>query len=285
MTDHSEAMTSMAIDLPPAVLGTLQEGRQAYLAVASEGGPHVTPDLYGWSGGKLWMAVASSTLKAKVLRREPVAGALVTASGRAVMLQGDAEIFDPLDVVRWARHVPRTPELAQALAGYTVRNAPDLLAFVADTAAGRLGRRIPPRRVLVALTPYSAASIEGEEIVDAWGDWRVDGTEDDASEAGPGTPVVVGLPGPAAVPARWFEDRSCLVVSPAVLAMLGLQGTSRLPLGIVTDEYTAPGPAAKQGTLLRGHGRTTDQPGELEVELSRSIAWDGVEVTAADAEG
>ena len=39
--------------VPPVAVSVLQEGRQAYVAVRSRNGPHVTPELYAWSGDTL----------------------------------------------------------------------------------------------------------------------------------------------------------------------------------------------------------------------------------------
>ena len=56
--------------LPDDLTSTLKEGRQAYVAVPSKQGPHVTPELYAWSDGRLWFAAAAGTVKSNVLKRE-----------------------------------------------------------------------------------------------------------------------------------------------------------------------------------------------------------------------
>ena len=48
------------------------------------------------------------------------------------------------------------------------------------------------------------------------------------------------------------------------------------PLGLVVDEYVAPGPAAKRGTLLRGQGRRNGTRGCIEVRVDREVNWNGV---------
>ena len=271
----------MALELPEAVLGTLQEGRQAYVAVDSKNGPHVTPEVYTWSDGRLWFAAASTTLKAKVLAERPGAGAVVNVGGRTVMLAGQVAGFDPRDVRGLADRTGELPAAARAMGRFTVRNAPDLLAFFGDAVTGKLGQDPPPLRVLFALERARAALVENDAVAGCWG-WSGDpGGNGQAPPAG-GERAVAALPGPVAVPARWFADDRRLHVPPPLLGMLGLD--DGFPLGVVVDDYTAPGPAAKQGVLLRGRGRLADPAaGVVEVRTDRVVEWDGIETSSHDA--
>lgn len=271
----------MPFELPDQVLSTLEEGRQAHIAVPSRNGPHVTPELYTWSQGKLWFAVATTTLKAKVLDRHGHGGALVVSSGRAVVLSGEVEGHDPRDVRDVVGSVRRLPELARASGSFVARNASDLLAFVGDTARGRLGRKPPPLRVLFALTPTDVACIENDAITGVWGGWTVGSSTDGGAVPAGGVAAVLGLPGPVPVPARWFPDRSECFVTPEMLELVDLDGT--FPVGLVTDEYRQPGPAAKQGTLLRGEGQVGAAPGIVSVTVEQVVEWDGV-ATSSRAE-
>jgi len=56
-----------------------------------------------------------------------------------------------------------------------------------------------------------------------------------------------------------------------------------VPVAVVVDRYTAPGPAAKEGTLVRGTARRMDGTGTLVVEPDRQIEWDGSAITSAPA--
>src|SRR5215212_985789 len=120
------------------VVSTLAEGRQAYIAVQTRTGPHVTPELYAWSNDRLWFASASSTLKTKVLRRRCHASALITVASRSVILSGNIEVVDPREPLTMLRRARNLPAAARALMHYTTRNAPDLARFAADTATGKL---------------------------------------------------------------------------------------------------------------------------------------------------
>jgi hypothetical protein len=226
----------------------LGEGRQAYVAVLTADGPHVTPELYALAAGDLWFAVAATTLKARVLREDPRAGALVRAGGRAVSLTGTATTYDvrsPADVAR----ALTDPAVAKALASFTTRNAPDLAAFARDVATLRLGRRIPPRRLLIRLRPETVEVLgdNGDAVLGWHGDR-----------------------GPVALPVRWYGDSGELAADAAA----GLPRTS--PACVVTDDYNAPGPAAKTGALRRGTGHL-DDGGTVTLDVAKVTSWDGVE--------
>jgi hypothetical protein len=264
----------------PELASTLSEGRQAYIAVPSENGPHVTPELFAWTGGRLWFASAATTLKAKVLSADVQAGATVSAGGRSVLLRGTISRFDIRHPVSLARQFTSFPEASAAWLAYVVRNAPDLLAFVTDTALGRLGSRIPPVRVLFSLEPAAGAIVESDELVSHWGDWSGGRTRPMAPRqllAG-GEPAVAGLPGPVAAPGRWFDDGRRLLIAPELVDLLALPG--RFPISVVRDEYSAPGPAAKQGTLLRGEASLVrGERGTIQMHPDRAVTWEGVETS------
>ena len=267
----------MPLQLTDAAASLLAEGRQVHVAVPSKRGPHVTPELYAWHGDRLWFAAASSTLKAKVLGRRPEAGAVVTGHGRSVVLRGPVDRFDLLDPLGIARLASDVGRAGLALGAYAVRNAPDLLAFLRDTATGRLGSRIPPRRILFALEPTAAACIENEALVACWGDWTCTGVEPAPRSRGGGEPAVAALPGLVAVPGRWFADEQQFRTAPALLELSDLD--TELELSVVLDRSNGPGPAAKEGTLVRGRGTRTGR-GVVQVAKDTVVEWDGVETTS-----
>src|SRR5215207_9899413 len=108
---------------------------------------------------------------------------------------------------------------ARALARFTARNVDDLVAFAADLVTGRLGASLPAARVVLCFTPAAAALIEGDAVTGRWGAWAALGGEPSTSRtASPvGRPVVVGLPGPLAVPGRWREEDGVVHVVPDLL--------------------------------------------------------------------
>jgi hypothetical protein len=279
------------LHLPDDVVGTLHEGRQAYVAVAATSGPHVTPELYAWSGGRLWFASATTTLKTTVLRREPHGAAVVSAGGRSVLVRGHIDAFDARHPLELARRAPAFAAASIAWADYVLRNAPDLVAFALDALSGRLGRRIPPLRVLHALTPASVAVVEGGDVTDRWGHWkgrpatarRRTGRQGGGTAMTPGgRPAVAAVPGPLALPGRWDDADDTFRMAPALAALVGLP--RRFPMSVVVDEYVSPGPAAKEGTLLRGEARLVPAaPGTIALDPERAVEWRGVDTVTHHA--
>lgn len=269
----------MPIEMPSSVVEALAEGRQAHVALDLSSGPQVTPNLYAWSGDRLWMAAASTTVKAKVTDDSPTpACVVVRLPGRDVVLSGSLESFDIRKPVDLAKRLGDLPDATVGALRFGLRNAADLLAFAGDALAGRLG--VPPPRVLLSLTPDAALLLENDAIVESAGPHVHNGEGCGTIPTG-GTRVVAAFPGPVAVPARWFADEANLRVTSQLVDLFDLERTT--PVAVVSDEYTAPGPAAKRGLLLRGEAVPTSTAGSFDVTVCREVEWDGVEVTASDA--
>jgi hypothetical protein len=268
------------LSLTPEMQSVLTEGRQAHVAVVSKDGPHVTPELYAATRRDIWFLVAATTLKARVIDGNARIGGLVRAGSRAVLLSGPPATYDVRNAADIGRAVT-DPEVAKALTGFLLRNAGDLAAFARDTHAGRLGRGIPPRRVLIRLRPTRAALLDGVDVVATLGDWP--GTPGTASGPLDGTRDAVvgwlGPDGPVALPARLDEESRCAAVPVAAAALAGLP--EEAPACVVTDDYGRPGPAAKSGTLLRGTGRLRD--GTATIEVAKTTSWDGIQTTTTRA--
>jgi hypothetical protein len=166
---------------------------------------------------------------------------------------------------------------------FSVRNASDLLAFATDTATGKLGRRVPPLRVLFAVEPDRAAYVENDAIVTCVGAWTCPDPRSDPPIPVGGVPAVAAFPGPVAVPARFFADEADEHVLHVPSGLLELVASDDpFDLGVVVDAYGAPGPAAKRGTLVRGRGRLVRADRDfVTIDPRRVTDWDGVDTTTA----
>lgn len=267
--------------IPAAGKSTLEEGRQAYVALDSRDGPHVTPDLYALVGNEVWLAVASTTLKARLAATQPAASVVVSVPGRSVLLQGRLDVIDPRSWRRSVEHLVGLSHILRALGKYTLRNAPDLFSFLGDTVTGKLGRGFPPFRLALRFTVERGVIVEGGQVTERFGSWPNQPNPTVANSVAPvgGEPAVVAFRGGRAAPCRWYEDDHCAFVAPDVLALLDLDPS--FPVGVVVDEYTAAGPAAKEGTLKRGTAHLATDPGRIDCDLEREVTWSGVDITSA----
>jgi hypothetical protein len=259
----------------PAARSILEQGRHAYVAVAASAGPHVTPELYSVADGRLWCWTAATTVKAKVVEDDPRVSAVVTIGSRSVVLTGHARRYDPTDVRNLPKALREPKALGEATLRFGLRNAADLGAFATDLVSGRLGRKLPPRRVMLGIKPDRMVVVDAGRIELATGTW--------AAEPAEGGPVAEGTrdaviawetdDGPVALPGRVDLEQHAAWLPPALVALTGLPSPARV--GIVVDDYMAPGPAAKEGTLLRGTA-LLDPSGRADVVPERETEWHGV---------
>ena len=276
--------------LDPTARSVLAEGRQLHVGVLTRSGPHVTPELYGTVGDDLWFATAASTLKHRVLQRDSSISGLVRVGSRALVLVGEAKRYDPADprsLVGGARDALRT---LQAVGAFSVRNAADLGGFARDLVAGRLPSRRPERRMLVRLRPRSWVTLDGTALGTVGGDWPGRVTAPDVTPGLPGDrDAVVAWQGSddlLLLPARLRTgdgELACATAAAALGQLAGLEpGTA--DAAIVTDDYRAPGPAAKVGTLLRGSGslRYDGTLAHIELTVHRETTWDGATTRTED---
>jgi hypothetical protein len=269
-------------NLDPAARSILAEGRQLHVGICSERGPHVTPELYAAVHGDLWFTTAASTLKARVMQRDQRMSGLVRVGSRSLVLRGEACQFDLADPKNLAAHARDGLRALHGLTSFTMRNAADLTGFARDLVAGRLPSRRPPRRVLVRLRPQAWLVVDGTSLVAASGGWPGSADEVGDSPSLPGRRDAVAgweVPwGTLLLPAR-AETSTTAAVPAAAARLAGVDPDASARACLTTDDYAAPGPAAKTGTLLRGTGtlRLDGAVGRLELDADRRTTWDGVE--------
>jgi hypothetical protein len=275
--------------LDPAARALLSEGRQLHVAVLTTSGPHVTPELYTYDDRHIWFLTAADTLKSRVVRRDPRVGAVIRVGSRSAVLGGDVVAYDPRDPVRLLARAGEALRALAALTSFTLRNAADLAAFTRDLAAGRLGSRLPQRRVLLRLTARQLAVLDGSALVSTDGEWpgRITVPGDAPPLRGDVDCVLAVADGDrmAVLPGRASTALTEADVAGAGVQLTGLGASADLAAALVVDDYNAPGPAAKRGTLLRGRVSLRYDGALCAVRLSpdRHTTWDGVDTHTRSA--
>ena len=250
----------------------LNEGTLCYLAAPSPAGPHVTPVVFVLDGGRLWGTTGRGTTKAKLWRREPVAGGLVGWRGRWLSFRGPVTLYDALDPGTWPASLRRGPRVASASVRFSLKNARFFAGYARDVTRIPLAWT-PPGRVIFSIDVASGAVLDQEGVLERWGAWE-SGVEAKKSyrHAGRGirladlpsemrglladpTAGTVGIPsdaGPVVLPARRIvgEDEVLASLPEAHLALAGAGGEG--PGSLVVDRASAWRAAKMRGVLLRG---------------------------------
>jgi hypothetical protein len=235
-------------------------------AVATRRGPHLTPTVFSWAAGRLWLVASRHSVKVRVLRADPRVGLLLTDGSRQVVGAGVATVWDALPGAPW----PGPGELARGPLGaarYLTENLGHALAVVADHPTPAL----LVDRVAVSITPERLALVDGADLVDQWGKWPA---EPDAArtpaDAAPGagaplTPLAPDLlaadgpaqlgwstpHGPLALPSRWHAERGEAELPATLLDLAGAPPEGPACLTVTTSGHRM---SDKRGALLRGHG-------------------------------
>jgi hypothetical protein len=284
----------------------LDETDTVYVAVRTKRGPHLTPELFTVSGGRILCLTSAVTLKAKRAKEDPVIGLCAWSPGAAVSVVGAVELIDPVSPTSVLRAPVAAATSPLGVARFLRDNAAEMAGAAIDAVTGKLGGPIPPRRVVLAITPIAGLVLTGSDVELAEG-WDLDAstdladaTEDDADtepldlSALPGGLGDLAASGPAAVgwlrtdgsplalPATWDAERSEATVPTAAFETCGAAASG--PACVTFDTWTGYGPTGKQGVMLRGEGRAARDDGttRLTFELDRASHWDGIETGTSD---
>ena len=258
--------------LPRAARRILNEGTLCYLGAPSPAGPHVTPVVFVLDGGRLWGTTGRGTTKAKLWRRQPVAGGLVGFEGRWLAFRGAVTLYDALDPGTWPASLRRGPRVTSASVRFAMKNARFFAGYARDVTRVPLAWT-PPGRVIFSIDVNSGAILESDSVPERWGPWG-DGaaglkTFRDASpgltgerlpeevrplleEPGDGIVAVQTPAGPVVLPARWNgSDGASFATLPAqFLSLAGRETEGNAAL--VVDRASAWRAAKMRGVLLRG---------------------------------
>ena len=224
----------------------LERGSFCHVATSTTLGPHVTPMVYAFSGGRVWVTTARGSVKAGAWQRDDHVAGLVQDSATALSFTGRVRTFDALDPATWGRSLREAPTLAVATARFTTKNARFFAGYAVDARHVPLAWT-PPGRMFAELSIERAAYIEDGSVVRSLGAWpgtvpslprfrAVRAGDDplgrlpgDIAEAlgrrGNGVLAVEGHDGVVVIPTRWAISGSQLYAAPSAsaLALIGLR--------------------------------------------------------------
>jgi nitroimidazol reductase NimA-like FMN-containing flavoprotein (pyridoxamine 5'-phosphate oxidase superfamily) len=261
-------------EITPALGRLLEAGEFCYVA-APAAGPHVTPMVFAFAGGRLWVTTSRRSIKARAWRDDPRYAGLVRAGSEALMITGTATTHDALDPRSWRRSVSDAPLLALASARFTRKNARFFAGYAFDA------RKVPfawtpPGRVFVELEIERSARAEGAGV-ETRGEWphRLESRDrfrarrtgravfealpesvrDALGAMGVGALAAQGGDGPVVVPARWTVHGAALyaIVSERTLSLADTT-TATAPVALCIDRPSMWRAREMVGAMARGEG-------------------------------
>jgi hypothetical protein len=228
----------------------LARGEFCHLAARTERGPHLTPMVFAFSAGSLWVTTARGSVKARAWRSEPAVGGLVADGDDAVSFVGRVRAYDLLDAETWPDVLLRSPLVTAASLRFSRKNARFFAGYAVDARQVPLAWT-PPGRVFAEVELEATALLRGGALLERHGAWADDvdvgaprgafrsAATGDALAAlpahvrralGDGGPGVLALDGgtaPVVLPARWAADeRTLLASTPAGALELAAPGAA-----------------------------------------------------------
>lgn len=274
----------------------LKQGELLHVALETRTGPHVTPELFVWNGGRLWFATARRTLKARLLDPGEQVGALIALGSHRLVISGEARPLDPLSPQSMLSSKPETLLAPVAAGAFVLRNAPHLVGFLAE-GLHALPHSPATLRMLVAIRPVAVALLDRDEVIDSAGAWHPQ--ELPARQARRSAKVTAGsVPadvadvveeptdavaalttpyGPAAVPVRWNPVSGTASVPAQLLSLVGVESGTEASIEIDRMEgYLMSG---KRGVLLRGDATISrrGRMAKISLKAERATVWRGMD--------
>jgi Pyridoxamine 5'-phosphate oxidase len=287
------------VNLDADTRALLASARIGMLALNGGRYPLVNPAAFHHGGDSIWLTTSRHAVKVALARRKPLSSFLVDGGSHCVLLEGEAEVYDPRSVPGVARALMEGPGFYLNLAGYAIKNAAFIGGYLRDLA--RIpGDWWPQNRALFRLRISRAWQLPSVSSPPA-GPAPVPGVPGGVRRSLTRVPVayictlVDGVP--LMAPALWTADGSISVVT-GVAGFLGIN--RRAAGGIAIESHHAYRATRMVGAYLRGrfsadadakagvaerYGLETEPAGlGLRFEPERATWWRGFSVESAEVE-
>ena len=260
--------------LSTAVQTVLEQGSFCAVATTGPTGPHCTPLVFAYSGGRLWFTTSRRSVKTRAWKADPSAAGLVRHGDLAVAFTGTAKLYDALDRNTWGDAVAGATSIARATAAFSRKNARFFAGYAIDAKQVPFAWA-PPGRVFVGIELARTALVDAEGVQE--GEEPLGGDVDVARHVpairrrattrspclprevrqplgadGEGALTLIGDRGPVVVPARWRADEHALYAAlPAETLALAVAGPDA-PAALTADEASSWRARDMVGTMLQG---------------------------------
>ena len=259
--------------LSTAVQQVLEDGPFCAVAASTPRGPHCTPLVFAYSGGRIWLTTSRGSVKTRAWKADPTVAGLVRLGELAVSFTGTVKTYDALDRNTWGAAVAGATSIARATARFSKKNARFFAGYALDAHQVPLAWT-PPGRVFVGIDLERTALLDDDGVQEGRGRWggeaqghatfrRLTKGPDPLAplpsdvtaslgRSGDGVLTVAGGRAPVVVPVRWVAEASALYAAlPAETLALADAGPDA-PVALTVDEASPWRARDMAGAMVQG---------------------------------
>jgi nitroimidazol reductase NimA-like FMN-containing flavoprotein (pyridoxamine 5'-phosphate oxidase superfamily) len=261
--------------LSTAVQQVLEQAPFCAVATTTPRGPHCTPLVFTYSGGRVWLTTSRGSVKTRAWKADPSVAGLVRHGDLAVTFTGSVKTYDALDRGTWSAAVAGATSIARAMAGFSRKNARFFAGYAFDARQVPLAWT-PPGRVFVGVDLERTALLDERGVQEGRGRWggetvshktfrRAGGGTDplaalpgdiaqELGRSGDGSLAFVAERGPVVVPVRWHAEETVLYAAlPAETLALAGAGPDA-PVALTVDKVSEWRARDMVGAMIQGTG-------------------------------
>jgi nitroimidazol reductase NimA-like FMN-containing flavoprotein (pyridoxamine 5'-phosphate oxidase superfamily) len=251
----------------------LEEGAFCAVVTSTPHGPHCTPLVFAYSGGRLWLTTSRGSVKARGWKADPTVAGLIRHGELSVMFTGTVKSYDALDRNTWSAAVAGATSIARATGRFSKKNARFFAGYTMDARQVPLAWT-PPGRVFVGIDLDRTALLDDDGVQEGRGRWggdtvshktfrRAKGDASPFSEmpanlreelgSGGGASLALsGARGPVVLPVRWRADGGSLYAAlPEETLSLADAGPDA-PAALTIDKASAWRAREMVGVMVQG---------------------------------
>ena len=261
--------------LSTAVQEVLEQGPFCAVATTTPRGPHLTPLVFAYSGGRVWLTTSRGSVKARAWKADRGIAGLIRHGDLAVTFTGTVKTYDALDRATWGAAVAGATSIARATGTFSKKNARFFAGYAFDARQVPLAWT-PPGRVFVGVDLERTALLDEDGVQEGRGRWggsalshatfrRSSAGADPLAvlpsdigavlgRSGEGSLAVAGARGPVVLPVRWLAEEHALYAAlPAETLALAGAGLDA-PVALTVDRASAWRARDMVGAMIQGTG-------------------------------
>ena len=156
--------------LSTAVQQVLEQGSFCAVASTTPRGPHCTPLVFAYSGGRVWLTTSRRSVKARAWKVDPGVAGLVRSGELSVTFTGTVRTYDVLDRSTWAAALSGATSIARAGTAFSKKNAKFFAGYAVDARQVPFAW-MPPGRVFVGVDVERTALLGEDGVQEGRGRW------------------------------------------------------------------------------------------------------------------